>query len=267
MTGAPVAPRYDPGRRLANLRGSPLRLGWIVVDVVITLPPVGDVSDRALLSPVSMCVRAEPLSRPDPQRVARSAARRHYNARGRDPVATTTQHVTDEDLLRMPRDGQKYERVDGQIRVSPAGFRHGAVIARLTIRLGAFVAEHRLGHVVDSSTGFRWPGRHADRPDNVRSPDISFVAAGRLPDEREPDGFAALAPDLAVEVLSPGDRRGDVLEKDRRVPRRRHAARVGDRSGEAYRCGLSRPHGCARDRRGRHSRRRGRRARVCLPPG
>jgi Uma2 family endonuclease len=128
-------------------------------------------------------------------------------------VATTTQHVTDEDLLGLPRDGQKYERVDGQIRVSPAGFRHGAVIVRLTIRLGAFVAEHGLGHVVESSTGFRWPGRHADRPDNVRSPDVSFVAAGRLPDEREPEGFAALAPDLAVEVLSPGDRRGDVMEK------------------------------------------------------
>jgi Uma2 family endonuclease len=128
-------------------------------------------------------------------------------------VATTTQHITDEDFLRMPRDGQKYERVDGQIRVSPAGFRHGAVIVRLTVRLGAFVAEHKLGHVVDSSTGFRWPGRHADRPDNVRSPDVSFVAVGRLPDGREPAGFAALAPDLAVEVLSPGDRRGDVLEK------------------------------------------------------
>jgi Uma2 family endonuclease len=128
-------------------------------------------------------------------------------------VATTTQYVTDEDLLRVPRDGQKYERVDGQIRVSPAGFRHGAVIVRLTIRLGAFVAEHGLGHVADSSTGFRWPGRHADRPDNVRSPDVSFVAKGRFPDEREPEGFPALAPDLAVEVLSPGDRRGDVLEK------------------------------------------------------
>jgi Uma2 family endonuclease len=123
------------------------------------------------------------------------------------------QHVTDEELLRMPRDGQKYERVDGQIRVSPAGYRHGAVIMRLAIRLGAFVFERKLGHMADSSTGFRWPGRHPDRPDNVRCPDLSFVAAGRFPDECEPVDFAALAPDLAVEVLSPSDRRGDVLEK------------------------------------------------------
>jgi Uma2 family endonuclease len=128
-------------------------------------------------------------------------------------MATTTRFITDEELLQTPRDGQKYERVDGEMRVSPAGYRHGAVIVRLTIRLGAFVAERKLGHVADSSPGFRWPGRKAERPDNVRCPDLSFVAVGRFPGEREPEGFAALAPDLAVEVLSPRDRRGDVLEK------------------------------------------------------
>jgi Uma2 family endonuclease len=64
-----------------------------------------------------------------------------------------------------------------------------------------------------TSCGFRWPSRQADRPDNVRSPDVSFVAAGRFPDERWPVGFAALAPDLAVEVLSPSDNSRDVLEK------------------------------------------------------
>ena len=38
-------------------------------------------------------------------------------------MATTTRPAaTEEDLLRTPRDGRKYELVDGQIRVSPAGF-------------------------------------------------------------------------------------------------------------------------------------------------
>jgi Uma2 family endonuclease len=113
----------------------------------------------------------------------------------------------------MPRDGQKYERVDGEVRVSPAGFRHEAVGTALVARLWMFVHERKLGHVVGSSAGFRWPGRKPDRPDNVRSPDVSFVAAGRFTDERWPTGFAELAPDLAVEVLSPGDRPADVLEK------------------------------------------------------
>jgi Uma2 family endonuclease len=126
---------------------------------------------------------------------------------------TSTGFVTDEELLQAPRDGQKYERVDGAIRVTPAGFRHGAVSMRLGARLLASVTERQLGHVVDSSTGFRWPSREPGRPDDVRSPDVSFVAAGRLPEEREPDGFAALAPDLAVEVVSSHDRADEVLRK------------------------------------------------------
>ena len=117
------------------------------------------------------------------------------------------------DLLRLPQDGRKHELVDGEIRVSPAGARHGAVAVRLTLRLGAFVVARKLGHVFESSTDFRWPGRKPDQPDNLCSPDLSFVAAGRFPDEREPVGFVEFAPDLAVEVLSPDDRRRDVLEK------------------------------------------------------
>jgi Uma2 family endonuclease len=128
-------------------------------------------------------------------------------------MATTSRYVTDEELLQAPRDGQKYERVDGEMRVSPAGGRHDAVIMELAGRLWAFVTERKLGQVFGSSVGFRWPGRNPDRPDNVRSPDVSFVAAGRFADGRPPVGFIAFAPDLAVEVLSPSDRRGDVLEK------------------------------------------------------
>jgi Uma2 family endonuclease len=49
-------------------------------------------------------------------------------------------------------------------------------------------------------------------PDTVRAPDVAFVSTQRLggPD---PVAFPELAPDLAVEVLSPGDRPGEVLEK------------------------------------------------------
>jgi Uma2 family endonuclease len=115
--------------------------------------------------------------------------------------------ATEADLLRCPRDGRKYELVDGEIRVSPAGARHGQVILRLTLRLAPFVQGRGLGHVCESSTGFRLPGG------NVRSPDVSFVRAGRFENERPPDDFPDLAPDLAVEVLSPGDSPRHVLDK------------------------------------------------------
>ena len=49
-------------------------------------------------------------------------------------------------------------------------------------------------------------------PDTVRGPDASFVRRERIPDPI-PRGFARFAPDLAIEVLSPSNRPGEVLEK------------------------------------------------------
>jgi Uma2 family endonuclease len=118
----------------------------------------------------------------------------------------TREVFTEIDLLREPRDGRKHELVDGRIVVSPAGYRHGRIAIRLARRLDQHAADHQLGDVLDSSTGFRLPGG------NVRSPDVSFVAAGRVPG-RAPAGFFDGAPDLAVEILSPDDNARDVLDK------------------------------------------------------
>ena len=107
----------------------------------------------------------------------------------------------------MPQDGQKYELVEGELVVSPAGGRHGKVTVRLVVRLGGFVEAGKLGHVFDSSTGYILPGG------NRRAPDASFVARGRFPGEEVPRGFIELAPDLAVEVLSPGDDPRKVMDK------------------------------------------------------
>jgi Uma2 family endonuclease len=123
-------------------------------------------------------------------------------------MATTTRPVaTEEDLLRTPKGGQKLELVDGEIRLSPTGSRHGLVCVELVLRLGAFVKERHLGYLFDSSTGFRLPGG------NVRLPDVAFVARGRFADEQIPEGLAYLAPDLAVEVLSPRDRTWPMFDK------------------------------------------------------
>jgi Uma2 family endonuclease len=117
-----------------------------------------------------------------------------------------TDVITDEELLKLPKDGYKRELVDGKIVMSPAGYRHGRVIIRLATRLAAFCGQHGLGDVLDSSTGFRLPSR------NLRVPDVSFVARGRV-SEPPPEGFAELAPDLVVEVLSPGDSPRLILDK------------------------------------------------------
>ncbi|MDA1165858.1 MAG: Uma2 family endonuclease [Planctomycetota bacterium] len=49
-------------------------------------------------------------------------------------------------------------------------------------------------------------------PDTVRAPDVAFVSADRVTDGL-PTQFFPGAPDLAVEVLSPGDTASEVQEK------------------------------------------------------
>jgi Uma2 family endonuclease len=114
---------------------------------------------------------------------------------------------SDDELMQLPDDGRKYELVDGELVVSPAGGRHGQTVVKLTVRLATFVGERRLGEVFDSSTGYRLPGG------NLRSPDVSFVSSARLADTGVPTGFLHVAPDLAVEVLSPDDRPRLVMDK------------------------------------------------------
>ena len=117
--------------------------------------------------------------------------------------------MTAEELLRTYVPDKHVELVRGVLVVrEPAGFRHGAVSATLTKLLAHHVDSNGLGRVLAAGTGFKL----AIDPDTVRAPDVAFVSRERLPDP-ELLGYLALAPDLVVEVLSPGDRPGETLAK------------------------------------------------------
>ena len=93
--------------------------------------------------------------------------------------------------------------------MSPAGFRHGAVAAQIVFLLQSFVKPRNLGVVGTAEAGFVL----ARGPDTVRAPDVWFVAHNRVPAEQSSEGFGQVAPDLAVEVMSPSDRPDDVQGK------------------------------------------------------
>lgn len=109
----------------------------------------------------------------------------------------------------QPSDGEA-ELVHGEIRVSPfAGGRHGRIVRNLFVALDRHVEANTLGEVFADGTGYALP----HRKDTVRGPDASFVRAGRLPQDTLPEGWIRLAPDLAIEVLSPSERHADLMEK------------------------------------------------------
>jgi len=124
---------------------------------------------------------------------------------------STTSLITAAELLELPTGmGKRYELVLGELRVmSPSGWRHGEVVGNLHSSLGHYVRQHNLGKVFGAETGFRL----ASDPDTVRAPDFAFIAKSNLPGHVPEEGFWPGAPDLAVEVLSPSDRTGEVDEK------------------------------------------------------
>lgn len=115
--------------------------------------------------------------------------------------------ITIEELMSLPDDGNKYERVRGVLKVSPAGHEQEYFGIWLATLLTNFVRPRKLGQVYGSNAGYRLPNG------DIRSPDVSFVRQERIPGGRPPRGFAEYPPDLAVEVLSPNQKLQDLGEK------------------------------------------------------
>lgn len=124
--------------------------------------------------------------------------------------ATLTKPVTADELLAMPDDGNRYELVKGElIRMAPAGFQHGQVAMNIGAPLHEYVKRNNLGQVYAAETGFIL----AQDPDTVRAPDAAFIRLERVEQVGRKKGYWIGPPDLAVEVVSPGDTVSEVEEK------------------------------------------------------
>jgi Uma2 family endonuclease len=123
---------------------------------------------------------------------------------------TSTALMTAEELMQMPRGYYRAELVNGELITMPLPkLPHGRAATRLGGPLVQFVEDHNLGEVYIGDVGYQltW------NPDTVLGPDISFTSKQRLNEMGEAEGYGQGPPDLAVEVRSPGDRRGKVNKK------------------------------------------------------
>ena len=118
--------------------------------------------------------------------------------------------LTADDLLRLDAEGVRGELIRGELsETMPAGHRHGKIITKLIMRLGAFIEPRELGTLVASDSGV-WLERD---PDTVREPDIAFFSAEKIPLDADIPGYAEEVPELVVEVVSPSDRRAAINDK------------------------------------------------------
>lgn len=114
------------------------------------------------------------------------------------------------DLYDLPDDGKRYELSRGSlIAEPPPGGGHGRVAARFALRLADYAERIGRGVVLTCAPGFVL-ARH---PDTVRAPDVAYVEIARYRALGDDAGLLRLAPDLAVEVRSPGDRRRAIERK------------------------------------------------------
>ena len=108
------------------------------------------------------------------------------------------------------------ELVEGEIveMSKPSGL-HGQITMRLGAKLFYFAEENGLGIVTAAETGFILE-RNPDGGDTVRGLDIGFIRGANAPAVL-PDHLVDVAPDLAVEVISPSNKVADMHRKIRQL--------------------------------------------------
>jgi Uma2 family endonuclease len=123
-------------------------------------------------------------------------------------VAVKSRH-TPEDLLTM-LDGDRFELVNGELVERKRGWDSSWIGGQLYTILNLYCKENRAGRVAPADASYQC---FPDAPNLVRRPDVSFIRWGRLPGGKRPRGHCPIAPDLAVEVVSPNDLYSEVEEK------------------------------------------------------
>ncbi len=107
---------------------------------------------------------------------------------------TTTPRFTSPDLEAFPDDGKRYEIIDGELYVSKQPHAYHQLVC--------FNVASKLKES-DNGQAFIAPGLIFADDDDV-APDVVWISSGRLSTTLGADGKLHAAPELIVEVLSPG---------------------------------------------------------------
>ena len=117
--------------------------------------------------------------------------------------------ITWHDVLLAPEDGRRYEAIGGELRVTPApSVRHQRISANLEVALHRLLVEPGHGLLLHAPVGVEFPGTG----EGVQ-PDIVFISRDRM--HMVGDDWIRGAPDLVIEILSPG-----TAERDRDLKRK-----------------------------------------------
>jgi Uma2 family endonuclease len=120
---------------------------------------------------------------------------------------TATHTITAYELWELGSKIEPSELIEGELReMTPPGGEHGRLQARFAMLLSIWAERAAFGQV------FGEVGYILKRnPDTVLAPDVSLVSTERLP--ADISRFLELAPDVAIEVVSPSNAPGEIERK------------------------------------------------------
>jgi Uma2 family endonuclease len=122
-------------------------------------------------------------------------------------MSTLTHLMTAQELGKLDDDSHRHELIKGELLTMPLPKRlHARVSANLTMLLLQHARANHLGDVYAEN------GYHIERdPDTVLGPDVAFISHRRIAGISTQ--YFPGAPEVVVEILSPGDRKGIVEAK------------------------------------------------------
>ncbi len=117
--------------------------------------------------------------------------------------------ITPEDLLVL-EDRERYELLNGRLVEQSVSLKSSWVAGEIAFLLRRYLEKNPLGNVFPEGTSYQC---FPEEPRRVRRADVSFIRTGRLTESQFDSGHCPIAPDLAVEVVSPHDNYADVVAK------------------------------------------------------
>jgi Uma2 family endonuclease len=121
------------------------------------------------------------------------------------PLEQRTDVTVDElEKLSLPFPAELY---NGKVVFKMPNFLHGVIQGNVVYEINAYLRVHPIGLVGNNANYRLWP----ERATESRAPDVSFVLKDRLPQNLQ--RYLPIVPDLAVEILSPGNDFEDMMEK------------------------------------------------------
>ncbi len=121
-------------------------------------------------------------------------------------VQTTVSIEQFEQIAALPENAhRRLEFIGGEIVELVSNSDASEIAMLIALQIGSYIRMHKLGRLTGADGGYKVSGEYY-------IPDVAFISNARQP-ERPHTSWNPLPPDLAVEVVSPTDRRQDIADK------------------------------------------------------